>query len=60
MKSCLKMLDRPEVVRQVLRDYVDQMTRLQRDPGFSGSIRYGAGSSVVLAGDRIIGHSVPL
>jgi len=27
---------------------------LQRDPGFAGSIRYGAGSSVVLAGDRII------
>jgi sulfonate transport system substrate-binding protein len=28
-----KMLDRPEVMRQVLRDYVDQITKLQRDPG---------------------------
>ena len=27
-----KMLERPEVVQLVLRDYVDQITRLQRDP----------------------------
>ena len=35
-------------------DKSGQLLWLKRDPEFAGFIRYGAGSSVVLAGDRIV------